>query len=139
MQLYKRFETTSTIKYFVSTTYASFSTNEDVERARKFFEGKDVSKYNMALAQAYDSITAKIRWIEVSLRAIYCSLLRSLIHTAICSAPRTTFRVTSMYGRNRLGRGCRIEVHCRDMSLKQLCMRHESIQGTVLPIAALSR
>lgn len=68
-QLYKRFEATSTTKYLVSATYASFSMKEDLERAETFFRGRDVSKYNLALAQAYDSIKAKIRWIEVGFQS----------------------------------------------------------------------
>ncbi|KZV77286.1 hypothetical protein PENSPDRAFT_568462 [Peniophora sp. CONT] len=64
--LYKRFETTSTFKYLISSTYAGFSSKKDLELAEKFFDGKDISKFNMALAQAYDSIKAKLRWIERS-------------------------------------------------------------------------
>jgi hypothetical protein len=43
--------------------YGGFSTQADLEHAEKFFDGRHVTKYNMALAQALDSVLAKERWI----------------------------------------------------------------------------
>ena len=109
-QLYKSLEKTSTNKYLVSTCYAGFSTKEDIARAEKFFEGKDVSKYNMALAQAYDSIKAKIRWIEVSLGCFRCviQIVVKKVDNGTCSGLRTIFRATSTSGRKMLLRSCEI-------------------------------
>ncbi|KAI0029430.1 peptidase family M1-domain-containing protein [Vararia minispora EC-137] len=64
--LYDKFATTFTTKYLVSMTYSGFSSQTDLEHADRFFEGKDISKYNMSLAQAQDSVRSKIRWIERS-------------------------------------------------------------------------
>ena len=96
-----------TTKYLVSTCYAGFSTKEDLAHAEKFFEGKDVSKYNMALAQAYDSIKAKIRWIEVSL-----SCFRCVIQIVV---KKLTMALAAVYGRSpelpqRVGERCCCEV-----------------------------
>ncbi|THH11180.1 hypothetical protein EW146_g8133 [Bondarzewia mesenterica] len=64
--LYKRFEGNFTLKYLVSTVFSGLSTENDRQSAEAFFEGKDISKYNQALAQALDSIKAKAAWIERS-------------------------------------------------------------------------
>ncbi|KAI0309888.1 hypothetical protein OF83DRAFT_1179110 [Amylostereum chailletii] len=64
--IYKRFESTYTTKYLVSIAYSVFSTAEDRAHVEAFFEGKDISKYNMSLAQAVDTIKAKTSWIERS-------------------------------------------------------------------------
>jgi aminopeptidase 2 len=49
----------------VWAVYGGFSSQSDLEHAEKFYDGRDTSKYNMALAQTLDSIRAKVRWIEV--------------------------------------------------------------------------
>ncbi|THH11179.1 hypothetical protein EW146_g8132 [Bondarzewia mesenterica] len=63
--LYKRFEGNFTLRYLVKSVYSPLSTEKDREAAAAFFEGKDISKYNQALAQALDGIKAKAVWIEV--------------------------------------------------------------------------
>ncbi|VDB93806.1 unnamed protein product [Peniophora sp. CBMAI 1063] len=64
--LSERFKGTSAMRHFVTSTYSGYSTQEDLEHVRDFFKEKDTAWYSMALAQAIDSIKARIRWIERS-------------------------------------------------------------------------
>lgn len=40
------------------------TTEEDATQAEKFFETKDVSKFNLALSQALDKIRTNAAWLE---------------------------------------------------------------------------
>ncbi|EUC58817.1 leucyl aminopeptidase [Rhizoctonia solani AG-3 Rhs1AP] len=48
----KRFEGNFSFRYIVPGIFNSFSTNEDAQEIEEFFRDKDVSKFNMAYAQA---------------------------------------------------------------------------------------
>jgi len=61
-----RLETTFSMKYIVQSVYARFSDEEDRAKAEAFFKDKDISKYNQALAQALDGISAKAAFIKRS-------------------------------------------------------------------------
>jgi len=43
-----------------------FSSEKDAKEIEDFFEDKDVSRYDMALAQSLDGIRAKAKWNERS-------------------------------------------------------------------------
>ncbi|KAI0064922.1 leucyl aminopeptidase [Artomyces pyxidatus] len=62
----KRFEATFTLKGLVKIAYSGFSSEKDRAEAEAFFKGKDISRYDQALAQALDGIKAKSAWIERS-------------------------------------------------------------------------
>lgn len=60
------------MRYLVQRTFSGLSTEKDYEEIEEFFKDKDTAKYNLALAQALDTIQAKIAWLEVRLNLIYC-------------------------------------------------------------------
>ncbi|KAI9431112.1 peptidase family M1-domain-containing protein [Lactarius indigo] len=62
----KRLETTFSMKYIVQSVYSGFGKEEDRVKAEEFFKDKDTAKYNQALAQALDGISAKAAFIERS-------------------------------------------------------------------------
>ncbi|KAH9030818.1 leucyl aminopeptidase [Lactarius hengduanensis] len=62
----KRLETTFSMKYIVQSVYSGFGKEEDRIKAEAFFKDKDTRKYNQALAQALDGISAKAAFIERS-------------------------------------------------------------------------
>ncbi|KAH8983498.1 leucyl aminopeptidase [Lactarius akahatsu] len=62
----KRLETTFSMKYIVQSVYSGFGKEEDRVKAEAFFKDKDTRKYNQALAQALDGISAKAAFIERS-------------------------------------------------------------------------
>ncbi|KAF8261355.1 leucyl aminopeptidase [Lactarius quietus] len=62
----KRLETTFSMKYIVQSVYSGFGKEEDRVKAEAFFKDKDTRKYNQALAQALDGISAKSAVIERS-------------------------------------------------------------------------
>ncbi|KAH9070829.1 leucyl aminopeptidase [Lactarius deliciosus] len=64
----KRLETTFLMKYVIQTVYSGFGKEDDRVKAEAFFKDKDTRKYNQALAQALDGISAKAALIEVSTR-----------------------------------------------------------------------
>jgi|ERR1700692_568121 len=53
------------LRYLVEYTFAGLSGEKDYQDIVKFFKDKDTSKYSQALAQALESIRAKIGWIDV--------------------------------------------------------------------------
>jgi aminopeptidase 2 len=64
--IYTRLEATFSMKYIVQAVYTGFSKEEDRAKAEAFFKDKDISKYNQALAQVLDGISAKAAFIERS-------------------------------------------------------------------------
>jgi len=54
------------MKYIVQSVYSGFGKEEDRVKAEAFFKDKDTRKYNQALAQALDGISAKSAVIERS-------------------------------------------------------------------------
>ncbi|KAI0280676.1 peptidase family M1-domain-containing protein [Russula aff. rugulosa BPL654] len=64
--IYTRLETTFSMKYIVQSVYTGFSNEEDRAKAQAFFKDKDIGKYNQALAQALDGISAKAAFIKRS-------------------------------------------------------------------------
>ncbi|KAF8985615.1 leucyl aminopeptidase [Cyathus striatus] len=64
--LYKRFEGNFNLQYLVSFSMGALSSPEDLTMINTFFKDKDTSKYNQSLAQAEDTIRAKIGFVERS-------------------------------------------------------------------------
>ncbi|KAH9169598.1 leucyl aminopeptidase [Lactarius sanguifluus] len=62
----KRLEMTFSMKYIIQSVYSGFGKEEDRVKAEAFFRDKDTRKYNQALAQALDGISAKAAFIERS-------------------------------------------------------------------------
>lgn len=63
--IYKRFAQNTMLKYIVSGAVDGLSTEADYQAIEKFFADKDVSKYDMALAQSKEGVRAKITWLKV--------------------------------------------------------------------------
>jgi len=61
-----RLATTFSMKFIVQAVYSVFSKEEDRAKAEAFFKDKDIGKYNQALAQALDGISAKAAFIKRS-------------------------------------------------------------------------
>ncbi|KAI9456781.1 leucyl aminopeptidase [Russula earlei] len=61
-----RLETTFSMKYIIQSVYIGFAKEEDRVKAEEFFKDKDIGKYNQALAQALDGISAKAAFIKRS-------------------------------------------------------------------------
>jgi aminopeptidase 2 len=53
------------LRYLVQDTFTDLSSEKDYQDTVEFFKDKDTSKYNQSLAQALESIRAKIAWIDV--------------------------------------------------------------------------
>jgi aminopeptidase 2 len=64
--IYTRLETTFAMKFIIQCVYNGFSNEEDRAMAEAFFRDKDIGKYNQALAQALDGISAKAAFIKRS-------------------------------------------------------------------------
>ncbi|ODN83394.1 hypothetical protein L202_01538 [Cryptococcus amylolentus CBS 6039] len=62
--LMKRYPDGYGLVYLVKGAFASLTSKEDLEATKKFFDTKDISKYKLAVAQTYDSITAASNWVE---------------------------------------------------------------------------
>ncbi|KAG8927425.1 Aminopeptidase 2 mitochondrial [Tulasnella sp. 418] len=62
----KMFEGNFSLSYIVKFSFNGLTTEKDAEDVKKFFEGKDTSKYNLALAQSLDAIHANAKWLERS-------------------------------------------------------------------------
>jgi aminopeptidase 2 len=65
LQLHKRFEGNFMLRYLVEYTFTGLSAEKDYQDVVEFFKDKDTSKYSQALAQALETIRAKIGWIGV--------------------------------------------------------------------------
>ncbi|KAI0253583.1 leucyl aminopeptidase [Lactifluus subvellereus] len=61
-----RLETSFVMKWIVESVYTRFTKEEDRAKAEAFFEDKDIGKYNQALAQALDGISANAAFIKRS-------------------------------------------------------------------------
>lgn len=53
------------LKYLVAGSIDGLSTEADYQAIEKFYSDKDISKYNLSLAQTQEGIRAKITWLEV--------------------------------------------------------------------------
>ncbi|KAF8311310.1 leucyl aminopeptidase [Clavulina sp. PMI_390] len=66
LQILKRYEGTFSFTYIVEYTFRNFTTEKDATKIAAFFEGKDNSKYNLALSQALENIKANSKWLNRS-------------------------------------------------------------------------
>jgi aminopeptidase 2 len=64
--LEERYKGNYSFKDVISTALGHLSTEGDIKRIEKFFEHKDTSRYQLALAQTFDSLRASTAWIERS-------------------------------------------------------------------------
>jgi len=62
----KRFATNSMLKYLVTACFRGLPTLEAHDDAQEFFKDKDTTRYSMALAQALETVRARIAYIERS-------------------------------------------------------------------------
>jgi aminopeptidase 2 len=62
----KRFEGNFSISHVIKGSFETLTDNKDADGIEAFFKGKDVSKYNLALAQSLDAIRANHVWLERS-------------------------------------------------------------------------
>ncbi|KAI0051304.1 leucyl aminopeptidase [Auriscalpium vulgare] len=62
----ERFAASMGLKFIVSAVYSSFTAEADRLHVEQFFAGKDISKFNLVLAQVLDSIKTKAAWIKRS-------------------------------------------------------------------------
>jgi len=61
-----RLEYTTSMKYIIQYVYQGLAKEEDRTNAEKFFKDKDTRKYDQALAQVLDDISAKAALIKRS-------------------------------------------------------------------------
>jgi len=61
-----RFAGNSLYKYLIQGSISGFSSERDAQEIEGFFKDKDVSRYDMVLAQSLDGIRARAKWIERS-------------------------------------------------------------------------
>jgi len=64
--IFAKFAGNATLKYLVQYGISGLSTEKDAKEVEAFFDGKDISRYNLVLAQSVDGIRAKAKWIENS-------------------------------------------------------------------------
>jgi aminopeptidase 2 len=64
--IFAKFAGNATLKYLVQYSISGLSTEKDAKAVEAFFDGKDISRYNLTLAQCIDGIRAKAKWIEKS-------------------------------------------------------------------------
>jgi len=62
----ERFSGNSLYKYLIQGSIGTFSSEKDAQEIEDFFKDKDVSKYDMVLAQSLDGIRARAKWCERS-------------------------------------------------------------------------
>jgi len=62
----KRFEGNFSLGYFIKYSFENLSTEADLAETDAFFKDKDISKFNLSLHQALDSIRANIAWLKRS-------------------------------------------------------------------------
>lgn len=62
--LVKSFEGNFSLANLVKSTIGPFSTEEDAEDIKAFFEKRDTSKFSMSLAQGLDAVHAQARWLQ---------------------------------------------------------------------------
>jgi len=60
----QRIKSQPTLSLIVKYTFSGYSSEKDAEDIESFFKDKDVSKYNLALTQALDSIRANAVWLD---------------------------------------------------------------------------
>ncbi|KAI0086651.1 peptidase family M1-domain-containing protein [Irpex rosettiformis] len=65
-QLYQRLEGNFSLQYLVNYSHAGLCSDKDWKETKAFFEGKDVSKYKLALQQSLDGIHTRSEWIKRS-------------------------------------------------------------------------
>jgi len=56
----------STISSLIRSTYRGFTTEDDAKEIEAFFKNKDVSKFNLSLAQCLDTIRTNAKWLDRS-------------------------------------------------------------------------
>ncbi|GJE97967.1 M1 family metallopeptidase [Phanerochaete sordida] len=64
--LYNRLIDNFGMQILIRYTFNGLASEKDHDDAKAFFEGKDTSKYSMALAQALDTIKSRAAWIQRS-------------------------------------------------------------------------
>ncbi|KAG9007087.1 Aminopeptidase 2 mitochondrial [Tulasnella sp. JGI-2019a] len=62
----KMYEGNFSISYLIKYNFQDLTSDEDAKETAEFFKDKDVSKFNLALAQSLDSIHANAKWLQRS-------------------------------------------------------------------------
>ncbi|KAJ3551896.1 hypothetical protein NM688_g4446 [Phlebia brevispora] len=65
-QLYERLAGNFGFQRLINIAHMRLSSSKDLHESKEFFKTKDVSKYKMALEQAWDGVEARAAWIEHS-------------------------------------------------------------------------
>ncbi|KIO15899.1 hypothetical protein M407DRAFT_34482 [Tulasnella calospora MUT 4182] len=60
------FEGNFSLSYLVKFSFQELTTEKDADAVEAWFKDKDVSKFNLALAQSLDTIRANAKWLERS-------------------------------------------------------------------------
>jgi len=62
----KMYEGNFSLSYLIKFAYQDYTTEEDYAKTEAFFKDKDVSKFNLALAQSLDAVRANAKWLDRS-------------------------------------------------------------------------
>ncbi|KIO32561.1 hypothetical protein M407DRAFT_213745 [Tulasnella calospora MUT 4182] len=62
----KMFEGNFSLSYLVKFSFQELTTEKDADAVEAWFKDKDVSKFNLALAQSLDTIRANAKWLQRS-------------------------------------------------------------------------
>ncbi|KZV81200.1 hypothetical protein EXIGLDRAFT_779983 [Exidia glandulosa HHB12029] len=76
-EIRSKFEGTALWSNLIKYSFSNLTKDEDIVDAQKFFEGKDVSKYNLALQQALDGIRTSSAWLKRSNEDVAAWLARN--------------------------------------------------------------
>jgi len=52
------------MSYIIKGGFTSLSSHEDLEMAKKFFDGKDISKFRLSVLQTFDAMQAAADWLS---------------------------------------------------------------------------
>lgn len=67
-------------------TFNPLASEKDYEETKAFFQGKNTSKYKMALEQALDTIKSRAAWVVVCISASTSLCHEYLRHGRTCAA-----------------------------------------------------
>jgi len=65
-KIMERFAGNPLYQRLIKISIGGFSSEKDAQEIEEFFKDKDISRYNMVLAQSLDGIRARAKWIERS-------------------------------------------------------------------------
>ncbi|KDQ18450.1 hypothetical protein BOTBODRAFT_28829 [Botryobasidium botryosum FD-172 SS1] len=63
-EFYKRFDGNFSLGNLIKASFQQFTSEKDAAQVEAFFKTKDVSKFNLALAQSLDKVRVNAAWVE---------------------------------------------------------------------------